>query len=111
MKAIETLKKKRCGACDEIHDSDRCYPRGLNFLPPLLRKKILLFNEQNGDKPKVPPVDAPRARTASFALQQPTNSRRVSFALQQRALQLRGAESGDTIELDLHAMSLPAKEP
>ena len=48
---------------------------------------------------------------ASFALQKPANSRHVSFALQQRALQLRDAESGNTIELDLHAMSLPAEEP
>ena len=93
--ASDFKKKPRCKACEGYHPADSCHSHGPEFQPPLLRKRIEQYNAKHGDKPKFPPVDRPRPRTASFALkgdrsrnERPCFDRpRVDrFALQQKAM-------------------------
>lgn len=43
-----------CEVCDGNHDEDDCHKRGLPFMPPVMAKKILRYNEIHGSVPKVP---------------------------------------------------------
>ena len=44
--------KQRCKACLQgYHEEVDCYARGHQFLPPTLRRRIMVYNQTNGDKP------------------------------------------------------------
>lgn len=53
---IAALNRRRtkefCQAClTPGHNSDKCFLRGPNFRPKELSRRLLIFNQQNGDKP------------------------------------------------------------
>ena len=59
---IHSLTAKYCDCCNRKgHFSDECHIRGIDFLPPTMRKKVEQYNLLNGNKPKVPPKDRSRA--------------------------------------------------
>ena len=81
--AMNRMNKIRCKCClIGFHPPEQCYIRGLNFLPPALRKRVMLYNKQHGDKP--PPGTAlkdwnPRSIPAIH-----TDKKKVQFANQKK---------------------------
>ena len=48
----QAQSKQRCKACLQgYHEEVHCYARGPQFLPPTLRRRIMVYNQTNGDKP------------------------------------------------------------
>ena len=49
---MQTNQRDRCKAClVGYHEEVNCYARGPAFLPPSLRRRIMVYNQTHGDKP------------------------------------------------------------
>jgi hypothetical protein len=49
---MQTNQRERCKAClIGYHEEVNCYARGPQFLPPNLRRRIMVYNQTHGDKP------------------------------------------------------------
>ena len=49
---FQSQQRSRCKAClVGFHEEVDCYARGPSFLPPKLRRRIMVYNQTHGDKP------------------------------------------------------------
>lgn len=49
---FQSQQRSRCKAClVGFHEEVDCYARGPAFLPPKLRRRIMIYNQTHGDKP------------------------------------------------------------